>query len=476
MQKKPRVSIIIVNFNGRHLLNACLTSLKELNFPKDDVEVILVDNCSSDDSVPYLRAHFSWVRIIESSQNLGFTGGNNIGFQHAEGKYIVFLNSDVTVEKNWLETLVSTAANEKNEKIGIISSHLRYATPFIKLTIRSEAVPLSKIAHTIDHSPIGILIEDILCETKALSSEVYYQNGFYDKRQSDITVRKTNGNATVLLPFPLDKDEHEFSLVLHGYESPDKGNIPVTLSYSGHEENFSVPFQEVIQARITIKRCDVENHLVWFVQNAGNIVLHNGLSKDRGSMVDHRNNDVREFYEEESVYFQEKKEVLATCGASCLIKREVFDQIGLLDAFYFMYYEDVEFSIRAWRAGWKILYEPGAIAYHKHRATTSAQTSSFFIEHLEKNHIALVITHFSIRIAMHELIRFFLRFFVTFLKSFLFQFKDNVQRASFWREKYEGRKVAFFFVIRALPRLFISRIKMDSTWPLDREKMKKLLY
>src|SRR5471030_11168 len=126
MQRHPTVSIIVINFNGRHLLDDCFSSLRQLYFPLEKLEVILVDNNSSDDSVPYVKKHYPWVKMVISEENLGFTGGNELGLKYSTGKYIVLLNSDVSVDKNWLTELIA-AAQPKN--VGIVSSRLRYAIP-----------------------------------------------------------------------------------------------------------------------------------------------------------------------------------------------------------------------------------------------------------------------------------------------------------------------------------------------------------
>jgi GT2 family glycosyltransferase len=78
----PLVSIIIVNWNGRKWLEKCLNSLFLQAYK--NFEIICVDNASSDDSVSYMREHYSDVRIIESTVNLGFAGGNNLGLTEAK--------------------------------------------------------------------------------------------------------------------------------------------------------------------------------------------------------------------------------------------------------------------------------------------------------------------------------------------------------------------------------------------------------
>jgi len=100
------LSIIIVNWNTRQLLVDCLRSVfatvRDIDF-----EVIVVDNCSTDDSVECVRALFPQVKLIESSENLGFARGNNVALGEASGEFILLLNPDTVL----LEHAVSRLCN-----------------------------------------------------------------------------------------------------------------------------------------------------------------------------------------------------------------------------------------------------------------------------------------------------------------------------------------------------------------------------
>lgn len=100
--QRPRLSIIIVNFNGAKLLPACLGSLAKVI--DSNVETVVVDNASSDASLQVLK-DFPWVGIVRSPRNLGFAGGNNLGLAHSTGDYILLLNTDTVAERNFLEPL-----------------------------------------------------------------------------------------------------------------------------------------------------------------------------------------------------------------------------------------------------------------------------------------------------------------------------------------------------------------------------------
>ncbi|TNE54853.1 MAG: glycosyltransferase family 2 protein [Bacteroidetes bacterium] len=101
--REPQISIIIVSYNVRELLLACLKSLfeeKELR-----LEVIVVDNCSSDDSITAIQKGYPTVKCIENKENKGFSEANNQGMRIAQGKYLFLLNPDTEVHPGALERL-----------------------------------------------------------------------------------------------------------------------------------------------------------------------------------------------------------------------------------------------------------------------------------------------------------------------------------------------------------------------------------
>lgn len=114
------ISIIIVNFNGKHFLNDCLRSVLCQEYSQ--VEIIVVDNASIDGSVEFIKNNFPAVTVIDSTINLGFAGGNNLGVKNARGELIVLLNNDTVVHAGWLQGLVK-AVVDKN--IAVVSSLIK---------------------------------------------------------------------------------------------------------------------------------------------------------------------------------------------------------------------------------------------------------------------------------------------------------------------------------------------------------------
>jgi len=121
------LSIIIINWNTRDLLADCLASVATeiAHFPSGQVETLVIDNASSDESVSMVQAHFPWVQVIQNPTNVGFAAANNQGMQMALGRYLLLLNSDTNVLPNALTTLVNFM--EAHPEAGAAGS--RYLNP-----------------------------------------------------------------------------------------------------------------------------------------------------------------------------------------------------------------------------------------------------------------------------------------------------------------------------------------------------------
>jgi len=103
----PFVSVVIVNWNGREHLEHCFRSLEASTYPADRLELILVDNGSTDGSRELMARLFPRVKVVALDRNLGFTGGNNAGVAAATGDVLVFFNNDMRVDPDAIPALVA---------------------------------------------------------------------------------------------------------------------------------------------------------------------------------------------------------------------------------------------------------------------------------------------------------------------------------------------------------------------------------
>ena len=218
----PKVSVVLVNFRGiDDTLNA-IKSIQETNYPKDQLEIVVVDNSSGDNSLEKLKGLGNQIVLVESNENLGFAGGVNLGVSKSSGEIIGLLNNDAKCDVNWISSAVDTFSEDK----GIASVASKVLT--------------------------------------------------WDRSAVDF----------------------------------------------------------------------VDGSLTWY-----------GMGYKREAMKP----------TEEIIDF--KREVLFGTGSALFFKKNVFEEVGGFDERFFMFYEDVDLGWRLNLLGYKVIYEPKSIAFHKHHAS-----------------------------------------------------------------------------------------------------------
>ena len=102
-----------MNYNGSEHLEPCLSSLGNTDYPNAHLEIIVVDNGSTDGSVDFVKRMFPQVRLVQNQTNLGFSTAANIGATAARGEYLAFVNNDMRVDKGWLRPLLRAICSEE---------------------------------------------------------------------------------------------------------------------------------------------------------------------------------------------------------------------------------------------------------------------------------------------------------------------------------------------------------------------------
>jgi hypothetical protein len=109
----PKVAVVILNYNGRAYLERFLPSLLKTTYP--NLEIIIADNASTDDSIEFLEEQYSQLRLIELPENYGYAGGYNAALQQVQGvEYYVLLNSDIEVMPDWIEPLIQIMEKDRS--------------------------------------------------------------------------------------------------------------------------------------------------------------------------------------------------------------------------------------------------------------------------------------------------------------------------------------------------------------------------
>ena len=143
-----QISIVTINYNG--LKDTC-ELIDSLPLEDSSIEVIVVDNASKADEASTIKSRYPSVKVIRSSQNLGFAGGNNLGIKAAQGKYLFFINNDTILKHSTSHINHLVSRLESDEKIGIVCPKIRFAwddnpiqyagyTPLSPFTIRNRSI------------------------------------------------------------------------------------------------------------------------------------------------------------------------------------------------------------------------------------------------------------------------------------------------------------------------------------------------
>ena len=184
MNDQSLVSIVIPNYNGRHLLDDCLSSLLNQKYPK--IEIILVDNGSSDNSVSYVKNNFPQVKILPLGHNFGFAAGCNAGIRVASGKYLLVINNDTWSSPDLIDELVNTM--ESNLQIGMVAPKIlnffnRKEIDSIGVGIFFDGTSKGNLRFKIDNGSFDISHE-ILCPSGCAAfykMEMFNDIGLFDE-------------------------------------------------------------------------------------------------------------------------------------------------------------------------------------------------------------------------------------------------------------------------------------------------------
>lgn len=277
-----KVAIVILNWNGKENTLDCLKSIENIDKEGIDLEIIVVDNASTDDSVSSFKKSFLNIKIIKNPENFGFAKGNNIGIKKAledKADFVMLLNNDTILEKKCLQKLLEAVKNYPQYSI--------------------------------------------------FAPKIYFEKNFEFHKSR--------------------------------YKNSEKGKV------------------------------------IWY---AGGIMDWDNLY---GRHLGVDKVDTGQFDKEEETEF--------ATGAAMFVKKEVFEKIGLLDKKYFLYYEDTDFCVRAKKAGFKILFTPKAVLWHKN-AGSSASGSSLQDYYITRNRLIFGFKYASLK-TKFALLRQAAKFFIT---------------------------------------------------------------
>lgn len=195
---KARVRVVIVTYNASQIIRGCLQSLED-DYRSGLIEVIIVDNNSSDDTTAIIHNEFSWASLIESGINGGFGSGNNLGAKDCDTDYLYFLNSDARSMPGSIKVMVDLLDRERS--IGITAplivdetgnktiSSYRFVTPGYAIWIAlglNRIFPLNKVDnyHEVRRHPLErrASVDRILGAAFLMQRDIFVRLGGFDER------------------------------------------------------------------------------------------------------------------------------------------------------------------------------------------------------------------------------------------------------------------------------------------------------
>jgi GT2 family glycosyltransferase len=361
-----KATVIIVNYNGAHLLRACLDGLAAQRVPEAPFDTVVVDNASTDGSLDLLRTEYPWVQVQASATNLGFAGGNNVALRQVRTPYAVLLNNDAVPEPGWLANLLAVFSQPGNEDVAIVTGKIVFLPEFATVGIRTPGFSPS----TSDSRELGAQIFRIEVDGEDVTDKVIAESTLYGPEGSgDSRFRWSRPAGDLLIPLP------------------QAGHRPCTVTVSLAAER-AKPFElladgAVVSADVDTDRRKISIELgaetprVNVINNVGGQVFAEGSGGDRG------------FREVDRGQYEQPMEVFTACGNGMAMRTAVGHELGWFDGAFFMYYEDTDLSWRWRSAGWTIRYEPTAVLRHIHSAS-SKEWSPRWVFHVERNRLLML--------------------------------------------------------------------------------------
>ena len=390
-------TVIVVNWNGAHLLPACLDGLRLQNGAVP-FETWVVDNASHDDSVELMRSRYPEVRIIQSDRNRGFAGGNNLALEMVTTPFAVLLNNDAVPEPEWLECLLAPMREPGSENVGATTGKVLFAPRYARMQLSTPGfVPGPE-----DRRELGVRIGGVEAsvpggEIRPVLNEVLWERLTYGREgPPDGHFFWTRPEGEFLVPVPEGPVDITFGWAAERHKE-------VQLSWvGGGSASLAVeaePSQCTIRLPAAAPRFDVIN-------NVGGIVIAEGYGADRG------------YQQVDEGQFDEPEGVFTACGNGVAMRTEIGHRLGWFDDDFFLYYEDTDLSWRLRALGYEIRYEPRAVLRHVH-AASSQEWSPLFVFHVDRNRLLMLTKNATAALAMRAVAHYLLTTTSMFARSVL---------------------------------------------------------
>jgi len=356
------VRVVVLNYDGGPDLVRAVEALERSTFD-GSVQVVVVDNGSTDASPEAVEAAHPDVRVIRTGANRGF-GANNDALVDLDGvDYVALVNNDAFVEPGWLDPLV--AALEADAGVGAAQSKILLEPRFVEVQIETLAT-----TRRFDPRRFGVQLSGLRLEGHDRWAAAHLAAG---------------GHGPVLQPTPGGTRRVEWTMPFAELRVP----VPPDRDRAPTEVELEVATAEPRAARLAGADGAVEVELgpepSWVtvplggrpfdvINSAGGELLADGSATDRGALQADRGQ------------YDRPVDLAAWSGGAVLLRPAYLAEAGLFDERFFLYYEDTDLSARGAAQGWRYRFVPASVVRHRH-AASSGVASPLLRWHVERNRL-----------------------------------------------------------------------------------------
>jgi len=447
---EPLVTVVVLNWNGAHLLGDCLRGLAAQDLPEGQVATWVVDNASTDGSLELLADQFPWVRAIANDSNDGFAGGNNLALREVATPFVALINNDARPEPDWLRRLLEPFSEPGAERLGAVSAKIVFLPRFLAVELATPGF----VPGTLDTRELGVRVYQVTVDGTDVTERVLWDRVAYGPEgEGPVRFRWTRPAGMLLIP--VDRDPAQQGPLRLGLRVAAETTKAVELTWSGGSGGGKAepePVDLEVEVPAGVPLADVLN-------NAGSMVFRDGYGADRA------------YQELDRGQYQTPEEVFAFCGGSVGFRTEALRQAGVFDDDFFLYYEDTDLSWRLRSLGWRIRYQPAAVARHIHSAS-SVEWSPLFVFHTDRNRLLMLTKNARAGLAAREVVRYPLTTASLALRE--------VARARHTRRRPPVRPTLLRLrvlgsYVRLLPAMLARRRRIAAQASVDRKRLERWL-
>ena len=428
MDAAGRIRVVVLNYNGGSDTLRCFEHLRATRWPSELLELICVDNGSTDGSVEALSAAFPEVEVRTLGANTGFPA-NNAALRDLDGvRYVALVNNDAFVEPDWLAPLVETL--DRDPGLGAASPKLLLAPRFAEVSISGPVL----FSEGPGRRDLSISLWGCTVDGHDVWRDLHIASGGWGRESApNGTFDWIGPEATLRVPAPEDSAGSDPSVQLT-VEARRACEIRIDGS------RFDIPTgRSTVTFPCPASRVDVIN-------GVGSIVFEDGCGADRG------------WLQRDEGQFDDPVEVFSWCGGGVLLRPAYLADVGLFDESFFLYYEDTDLSWRGQARGWRYRTAPSSVIRHVH-AASSGSDSEVFAFHVERNRLLLLTKNAPAGLAIAQAL-LHLRATASYVRRDIIIALLRRRRPNLTQVR--RRTVAFGGFLTMLPRTIVTRRRLRS--------------